>query len=276
MTAVVPDDGRPRSAFYEGWVSHRRLEPVEHSFRYPILIPLLDLGELPALLDRHPLWSGRRPAPAWMRPADLLGRGERPPAQVARDLVAEQTGRELDGPVLVLAHPRYLGVGFNPVRVYFVCGDEGRTAEAAVAEVTNTPAGERHAYVFGRDAGDPEIRGRAAKRLRVSPFMSLDQLYECRIGQPGERLQLAIRNLEGGRVVFEAFLSLRRLGFSQRLMTRALVSYPAQTAATLVRIYWQAARLRVMGLRPAPGGARKEPDQPSGVAGIPPAADRSC
>jgi uncharacterized protein len=246
MTAAAPDGARPRSAFYEGWVSHRRLEPVGHSFRYPILIPLLDLGELPALLDQHPLWSGRRPAPAWMRPADLLGRGERPPAQVARDLVAERTGRELDGPVLVLAHPRYFGVGFNPIRVYFVCGADGQ-ADAAVAEVTNTPAGERHAYVFARAAGEPEIRGRAAKRMRVSPFMSLDQVYECRIGPPGERLQLAIRNREAGRVVFEAFLSLRRIDFSGRLMTRALVSYPAQTAATLARIYWQAARLWAKG-----------------------------
>ena len=93
--------------------------------------------------------------------------------------------------------------------------------------------------------------------MRVSPFMSLDQTYECRIGQPGERLEIAIRNLEAGRVVFAATLSLRRLGFSRRLMTRALVSYPAQTAATLARIYWQAVRLRAIGLRPTTGGARR-------------------
>jgi DUF1365 family protein len=253
MTGIDPDGDGPRSALYEGWVVHRRLAPVAHSFRYPILIPLLDLGELPELLDRHPLWSARRPAPAWLRRNDLLGGGERPPAQVARTLVADQLGRKPDGPVLVLAHPRYLGVAFNPIRVYFVCDADGQ-AEAAVAEVTNTPAGKRHAYAFARAEGEPEIRGHATKRMHVSPFMSLEQVYECRIGQPGDRLEIAIRNLETERVVFEARLSLRRLGLSRSLTTRALFSYPAQTAATLARIYWQAAKLRAMGLRPRASG----------------------
>jgi hypothetical protein len=55
VTAGVPTEGIPRSAFYEGWISHRRSSPVAHSFRYRILIPLLDLGELPGLLALHPV-----------------------------------------------------------------------------------------------------------------------------------------------------------------------------------------------------------------------------
>lgn len=248
MTGFDRDRAGPRSAFYEGWVSHRRREPVEHSFRYPILIPLLDLSELPEVLDMHPLWSARRPAPAWLRSADLLGRGREPPAEAARAHVAERLGRRPDGPVLVLSHPRYLGVGFNPIRIYFVCDAHG-SAEAAIAEVTNTPWGERHAYAFARADGEPEIRGRTPKAMRVSPFMSLEQVYECQIGQPAERLDVTVRNLEAGRAIFEARLSLRRLPVSRAVMTRALASYPAQTCRTLARIYWQAARLRAKGLR---------------------------
>jgi hypothetical protein len=30
----------------------------------------LDLAELPEVLDRVPLWSARRPAPAWFRRSD--------------------------------------------------------------------------------------------------------------------------------------------------------------------------------------------------------------
>ena len=32
------------SALYEGWVRHRRLEPVEHEFRYRLFMSYLDLG----------------------------------------------------------------------------------------------------------------------------------------------------------------------------------------------------------------------------------------
>ena len=39
------------SALYEGWVNHRRLDPVEHEFRYPIFMVYLDLDELPGSLD---------------------------------------------------------------------------------------------------------------------------------------------------------------------------------------------------------------------------------
>jgi DUF1365 family protein len=240
-----------RSAFYEGWIAHRRLAPIEHSFGYPILIPLFDLSELPGLLDVHPLWSARRAAPAWVRPRDLLGRGRLRADDAAREIVADQLGTVAAGQVAVLAHPRYFGIGFNPIRLYFL-SDAAGAVEAAIAEVTNTPRGERHAYAFARAGGEPEIRGTAAKRMRVSPFMSLDQTYECRIGEPGERLEVAIRTLEAGRAVFEATLSLRRLGFSRALLTRALTSYPAQTASTVARIYWQAARLRARGLRQIP------------------------
>jgi DUF1365 family protein len=246
------------SAFYEGFVFHRRLVPAEHSFRYPILLALIDLSELPDLLDRHPLWSARRPALAWLRAADLLGGGSSPPADAARELAAERLGRAPGGPVLVLGHPRYFGVGFNPIRIYFLCDQHGR-ADAAVAEVTNTPWGERHAYAFARAEGDLEIRGSAAKAMRVSPFMGGDQIYECRISQPGQRLTVSIRSREAGRIVFEAGLSLSRRPASRAQMSRALIRYPAQTATTLGRIYWQAARLRARGVRTASPRAGSRP-----------------
>ena len=69
----------PASALYEGKVFHVRREPVEHRLTYPLFMTLLDLDELPEALDRHPLWSARRPAPIRFNPADYL-RGEGPAA----------------------------------------------------------------------------------------------------------------------------------------------------------------------------------------------------
>jgi len=228
------------SAIYEGWVLHRRLRPVQHAFRYRIFLPLLDLSELPEVLDPFPLWSARRPAPAWFRRADFLGDPGEPIDEAARALVHTRLGRRPTGAVRLLAHPRYLGVGFNPVSFLF-CHAESGALDAVVAEVTNTPWGERHAYVL--DARD-QLTGEVDKRLHVSPFNALEQRYQWWTTPPDQRLWIGFRNLEHRTPVFEASLVLRRRELSRRLMLRLLHTYPPATIATLARIYLQALRLR--------------------------------
>jgi DUF1365 family protein len=241
-----------RSAIYEGWISHRRGGPVEHAFRYRLFMPLLDLERLPARLDRHPLWSARRPAPVRFRRSDFLGGSDAPLADQARDLVAERTGSRPGGPVLLLANPRFLGVGFNPASFFFLYAGEHGPLEAVIVEVTNTPWGERTTYVLERGAAAGPggvLRGRFQKRLHVSPFMPMEQGYELSVGEPGSDLRVEIRNLEGERIVFEASLELHRRELTPARSTRILLSYPPATAATLARIYWNALRLKLKGAR---------------------------
>ena len=69
------------SCVYVGWIRHRRFEPVEHGFRYPLFLMYLDLDELPAALDGHLAWSARRPAIARFRRSDFLGDPGRPLAR---------------------------------------------------------------------------------------------------------------------------------------------------------------------------------------------------
>jgi uncharacterized protein len=231
----------PASALYEGWVTHRRERPVEHAFRTRIFLPLLDLDELPEVLDPFPLWSARRPAPAWLRRGDFLAN--------PRGLVGERLGRRPTGPLRLLAHPRYLGVGFNPVRFLF-CHDDEDELDAVIAEVTNTPWGERHAYVLDARERPPVggvHRGRVAKRMHVSPFMGMDQAYEWWATAPGKRLSLGFRSFEGDAPVFSATLLLERREMTRRTMARVLRTYPPMTIATLARIYLEALRLRAKG-----------------------------
>ena len=55
------------SALYCGVLSHTRHLPQRHAFAYRLFMLYLDLDELPRLFDAIPLWSARRPAPAWPR-----------------------------------------------------------------------------------------------------------------------------------------------------------------------------------------------------------------
>lgn len=232
------------SAIYEGWVSHRRSTPIEHAFRYRIFLPLFDLDELPELLDDVPLWSARRRALARFRRSDYLGDPAVPLADAARDLVAERTGHRPGGAVRLLANPRYLGVGFNPVSFYFLSGDDG--VEAMIAEVTNTPWGERRSYVL--EAGDEGLTGSFEKQLHVSPFMPMEQRYEWSASDSGDRLGISIRNHDAdGNRVFEASLALRRREITPRALREMLFRYPPMTISTIARIYMNAVRLKVKG-----------------------------
>jgi DUF1365 family protein len=250
------------SAVYEGWVRHRRFEPVEHSFRYPLFLMYLDLDELPQSLDPFPLFSARRAAPARFRRADFMGDSDRPLAECARDAVEAQTGSRPPGAVRLLANLRYVGHAFNPVSFYYCFDEAGERVEAVVADVNNIPWGERHPYVLARGSrGGTVLSDELDKSLHVSPLMGMDQTYAFRASEPGERLSVHIesRPRQGGAgKAFDATLSLRRHELSRSRLTKMLARYPAMSLQTVAKIYAQSLRLKLKGARyfPHPEGRK--------------------
>jgi DUF1365 family protein len=255
-----------KSCLYEGRVRHRRLDAVGGEFHYPLFMVYLDLGELPGVFDCSRLWSARGRAPAYFRRADYLGDPALPLSDAVRALLRERGVGATRGPVRLLTHLRYLGHCFNPVSFYY-CFDTVDGAEqlgAVVAEVTNTPWGERHSYVLAAqqtlDHGSARVlQGRFEKRLHVSPLMDMDNTYEWRMTEPGERLAVHIAShAPGGEPLFDATLALGRREISTQELRRALRRYPLLTTRILARIYGNALRLRARGARwyPHPTRAR--------------------
>ena len=234
------------SAIYEGVLAHRRSEPREHAFSYRVSMLYLDLDEVPELFDRHPLWSARRPAPGWFRRSDYLGDPGVPLDEAVRMLVAERTSYRPEGPVRVLTTARCFGHCFNPVSFYYCFDPSGEQVEAVVAEVTNTPWGERHAYV------SRELTSRHAKVLHVSPFFELDYEYELRMSAPAEALEVSIGSERGGRREFEARLALERRPLTARSSSALLLGGPPMSMKVSAGIYAQALRLWLKGIRVQP------------------------
>jgi uncharacterized protein len=228
----------PASAVYEGWVRHRRLTPVARTFRYPLFLMYLDLDELPGVLERSRLWS----LVARFDRADHLGDPRRPLRDEVLDLVQERTGRRPAGPVRVLTQLRHYGVAFNLVSFYYCFEPSGELA-AVAAQVTNTPWGERHAYV---------LADRVGKELHVSPLLPMDREYACRVTTPRRALQVHI----AAPPEFDATLSLLRREIEPAVLRRLLVRYPAPPLTTLARIYLQALRLKLRGVSYHPHPAR--------------------
>ena len=238
------------SRLYVGTVRHRRRAGRAHAFAYRLFMPYLDLDELPELLDPFWLWSARRPAPAWFRRADYHGPPERALAPAVRDAVGSRTGHRPGGPVRVLTHLRYLGTCFNPVTFYYCFEPDGVRLHSILAEITNTPWGERHAYAL-------DCRGQAGgvhrfsfdKAFHVSPFMGMDHRYHWGFSTPGDRLHVTMRTEAQGRVVFDAALAVQARPFDRRNLATALARHPWMTATVVGGIYWQALRLALKRVR---------------------------
>ena len=132
----------------------------------------IELSEIDTVFRNHWLWSTRRPSVAWLRRSDHPGDVSRPLEAEIRDRVEAQTGVRPTGEILLVTHLRYFGYVMNPVSFYLI-RDERDRLETVVADVTNTPWGERHLYVLPTSNPDDDVHEfRFAKALPASRVSS--------------------------------------------------------------------------------------------------------
>jgi DUF1365 family protein len=248
------------SAIYEGTVRHRRFAVREHELRHRLALAYVDLDELPDLLGGRLL--SPRPGLVRFRRRDYLGTDpSRSLADAVRDSVQAQTGSRPVGPIRLLTHLRTWGHCFNPVSFYYCFDRAGETVESVLAEVTNTPWGERHAYALAPGAGSsPKVlSGGLAKALHVSPFMGMDHRYEWSLTIPAQTLSVHIASHRGGELAFDATLALRRRELTRGSLARVTARYPFATLRVLALIYAHGAALKLKGVplhpRPRVGAA---------------------
>ena len=194
--ATWTGERHPGADFYVGRVHHSRKHPVRRAFAYPLRSAVVDLDAPPAWFVR----SGQA--------ADHM----------SADQIRERCGA--DGAVRLLTSPWTFGYVQNPISVYYCyeksvpgrnpgtnhpgtnpgtsgaasssasprdadASPRGRLA-ACVAEVTNTPWGERVVFNF-----DPKGQ-RVPKSLHVSPFMDMLGDWDISASSPGDELSLAV------------------------------------------------------------------------------------
>ena len=250
MSATTEAAPALASAVYEGVVTHHRHAPHPHSFRYKVAQVLLDLDELGAVFEHRWLWSNERANVAQFRRSDYLGPTSIPLIEAVRRRVEQAIGRRPAGPIRLLTHLRYFGFVFNPVSFYYCYAENGVDLECVVAEITNTPWKQRHAYVL--PVATAQAHGRALhwtfpKTFHVSPFMPMDCEYDWRFTLPADHLAVHMNVMRNGQRAFDATLNLQAQPLTGASLARVLWRYPLMTAQVVGAIHWQALRLLVKG-----------------------------
>jgi len=239
-----------KSAIFEGRVRHRRMAPVPHAFRYRLFMMYLDLDELEEVFRRRWFWSVRGWGLARFRREDHFGDSKEPLITSIRRRVQTETGRLPEGPIRLLTHLRYFGYCFNPVSFYFCYDKNDVEVETIVAEVNNTPWGERHLYVLDdQSAASQSVHREFApkKAMHVSPFMAMDVDYRWRFTTRGDRLFIHMETSRDDKKIFDATLALTRTEISGPALARVLASHPLMTLKVIAAIHWQALRLWLKG-----------------------------
>lgn len=256
-----------KSAIYKGHVRHRRFEPKGHEFSYPVFMMWLDLDELPRLIKQRWYWSENGFNFVSYRREDFYAPEQDDLKQAVIDRIANDVSEEQANrisSVRALLHLRYLNIVFNPV-VFYYCYDANDALVAILAEITNTPWGERHAYTLPigeqKNGNLPEyaIRGKLkhqfefSKQFHVSPFNPMNMDYRWVFSEPGEKLFVHMDNfLQAANESeadkhFDATLVLKRQNIETEF-GKTLIQMPLMTVKVVWGIYWQALKLKLKGV----------------------------
>ena len=225
-----------RSGLYPGIVSHTRHKPRRHSLRYRIFMLLLDLDELEALDQALKLFSLQGFNLVGFDPR-RHGDGSAMPLKQQVEAHLAAAGISHGGPIRMLAMPRILGGGFNPLTVYWCHRPDGALS-AILYEVNNT-FGERHSYLIPADDA-PVVRQACDKGFYVSPFMDMGLTYAFRVRPPGDQVQVLVDVDDAeGRLLATGFVAGRQ-ELTDRNLARAWLSHPWMTLGVLAAIHWEA------------------------------------
>jgi cyclopropane-fatty-acyl-phospholipid synthase len=232
------------SKLYLGEVTHARLVPVKHSFRYPVYFYAFDLDELPMLAHQTPLFGHNQLRPVAVHDQDYLLPGHRPIREKLEEVLSRAGMSSNLGKVQLVTAARYFNYIFNPVS-FFYCHDPTGRLACVLAQVNNT-FGEMHLYLLdAREAQvvDGKLRFQADKHFHVSPFFPRRGHYEFRLTEPVEEIDNTLQYHVNDQLALVARIYGQAQELTPGRLTRTMITHPFCAVLTMPRILWQAAKL---------------------------------
>ncbi|WP_321366416.1 DUF1365 family protein [uncultured Desulfuromusa sp.] len=232
------------SMIYRGKVTHARLSPVQHNFRYPVYFYAFDLDELPDLARNNPLFGYNQLRPVAIHDKDYLRIGTEPIRVKLEQTLREQGINTAVGKVMLVTSARYFNYIFNPVS-FFYCYTRDEELLCIVAQVNNT-FGEMHLYLLSKpedEAANGQLVYLHPKQFHVSPFFTREGHYKFLLTEATGFLDNQINFYQDETLVIIARLQGQSEPLTPRNLLRTIIRHPLSAALTMPRILWQAAKL---------------------------------
>jgi len=253
------------SSIYWGRVGHTRFLPKVHRFNYRVMMFDLYLDELDELARDYwafrvqghvtkevhrKKWDDALPWRFVLRRSDFLPTYDGTLEEAARALHKELSGTEAPGRISMMANLRSMNWNFNPITLYFYYN--GDRIERVIAEVTNTPWGERHCYLLNAP-GTTHF----AKAHHVSPFLEMAGNYELTYEKSGDKftLEMGLFDIDAhdptalGPRRLTAAMNFDREDLNDSSLHGATKRFPDMAFRVSLRIYVQAAKIFAKGMK---------------------------
>ncbi|MEX0320708.1 MAG: DUF1365 domain-containing protein [Puniceicoccaceae bacterium] len=231
-------------------VMHKRLFPKENSFSYKVYTMAFDLDAIDSLSDGIFFGVDRWGLASFHRKDHGSGDGSCLKSW-ALSLLKDNAPEIEVNRIVLIAMPRILGYGFNPVS-FWLCLDKDENLRCVIAEVHNT-FGERHVYLCSEADGgvlDRSSRIEARKVFHVSPFLERNGHYSFRFAPSQGRFGVWIDyHAEDGRKQLLTSMSGEYKEATRLQRLSAFIKCPLVTIKTIVMIHWQALRLFAKGIQ---------------------------
>ncbi|MCB0391557.1 MAG: DUF1365 domain-containing protein [Bdellovibrionales bacterium] len=171
-------------SIYSSKVVHQRNIPKKHSFEYNLDFFGFLLEGTEEDINDMLLQSKLN---VKFRRKDYFGDPNLPLQESVLKTASQFYNTEINGSVFFLGQLNQFGFYFSPVNFYIISNKSTKKPSHLLAEVTNTPWGEKHCYLV-----DLNKELKIKKEFHVSPFNHMNLIYEWTIKIEDQKLFIKI------------------------------------------------------------------------------------
>ena len=228
-----------KDCLYQGIVSHSRLEPFSHSFKYKLTYFWFDVKHFKNFFffkkNKFSLFSFFENDHGPKKSKDYFDK-------ILENKLKEQFAEGIES-IKGLCLPRVLGYVFNPISI-FVCYDKKKQAKVIIFEVSNT-FNERHAYFCFINKNSNVFSMK--KAFYVSPFFNVEGKYKINFSIDRHFVNLFIIYESKKKKVFKASFKGKAMNISEFNLFKVFLLRLFQNLKVTYGIYFQALKLFLKG-----------------------------
>jgi DUF1365 family protein len=230
--------------FFNGNIYHKRIGKIEHFFKNRISAVLIDLEKEDENIQE------KLPAFFSFEKFNILSwfskdHGFRIRNSNKRDLysfidnLVQSSCKEKNKihNIKLLTFPRILGLGFNPLSVYF-CYNIECVIIHYVFEVRNT-FGDIHHYILNNVNEKGNLQ-ETSKQLFVSPFYERKGSYNLYANYTDNQIQTSVKYFVNNILIFSASMNLNEIKFNNKNIFYSLISLKNFPGKIWINIHLQA------------------------------------